>query len=212
MGDQNDRVVEVGKKKAELGKALMSREEVMENTGEERAKVQREINGRSKAQREAELNPEQRQALDALKAAKDSEERVKLYAKFADDFGLDALLSLIPELGDAGSSLISGVYLLFEAKRAGLDSKDYLKIVGLQAADFAVGAIPVLGDIADYFFKANKWSAKSFTQHTEELVRKAREAGVPEDQITKLTQSAEKLPQLLGKAVGLAGKVKKVAG
>jgi hypothetical protein len=150
---------------------------------------------------EAELTPLQREIMAKLRDAKSSEERVKVFAKFADDVGLDPLLSLVPALGDAGSSIVSGLYLLFEAKKADLGTFAYLKIIGLQAADFAVGAIPVVGDVADYFFKANKWSAKSFEKQTEELVEKACEAGVLEDKIAQLTQSAACLPQLAGKGV-----------
>jgi hypothetical protein len=157
---------------------------------------------------EEQLTPQQKEIMEKLRVAKSSEERVKLFAKVADDIGLDPLLSLIPELGDAGSSIVSGVYLLLEAKKAGLGTMSYLKIIGLQAADFAVGAIPVLGDVADYFFKANKWSAKSFEEQTQELIEKARKAGVSEDKIAKLNQSAEKWPQLAQKAVGLYAKHK----
>lgn len=161
---------------------------------------------------EAELTPLQREIMAKLRAAKSSEERVKVFGKFADDVGLDPLLSLVPALGDAGSSIISGLYLLFEAKKADLGTGAYLKIIGLQGVDFAVGAIPVVGDVADYFFKANKWSAKSFEKQTEELVEKARKAGVPEDKIQQLTESAARLPQLAGKGVEMYGKLNKLAG
>lgn len=155
-----------------------------------------------------ELTPQQQEIMEKLRAAKNSEERVKLFAVIADDIGLDPLISLIPELGDAGSSIVSGIYLLMEAKNAGLGAGAYLKIIGLQAADFAVGALPILGDAADYFFKANKWSGKSFENQTNELIEKARVAGVPEEKINKLKQSAEKWPQLGQKAVGLYAKHK----
>ncbi len=152
------------------------------------------------------LTPQQQEALKKLRDAKNSEERVKVFATVADDIGLDPLLSLIPELGDGGSSIVSGVYLLMEAKKADLGTGSYLKIIGLQAADFAVGAIPIAGDAADYFFKANKWSAKSFEDQTQEMIKKAREAGVSEEKIRQLTEKAEKWPQLANRAVGLYAK------
>ena len=158
---------------------------------------------------EASLTHQQKKALEELRVAKNSEERVKVFAKVADDIGLDPLISLVPELGDAGSSIVSGLYLLFEARKAGLGSMDYLKIIGLQGADIAVGAIPVIGDVADYFFKANKWSTKGFETKTKELVEKARKAGVPEDKIQQLMLSAERWPQMAQKAVGLYGRYKK---
>lgn len=167
-----------------------------------------EARERMRSEVERELTPQQKEIMEKLRAAKGSEERVRLFAQFADDIGLDPLLSLIPELGDGASSIVSGIYLLMEAKKAGLGTMTYLKIIGLQAADFAAGAIPVLGDVADYFFKANKWSSKSFEDQTKELVTKAREQGVPEEKIQILLQDAEKWPRLLGTAVGIAGRAK----
>lgn len=174
----------------------------------ESAKMERDV---LRKKVEEELTPKQKEILEQLRKAKGSEERVKVFATIADDFGLDALVSLIPELGDAGSSIVSGIYLLMEAKRAGLGKGAYLKIIGLQAADFAAGAIPVLGDAADYFFKANKWSGKSFEAQTRELVEKAREAGVPPEKIAMIQEGAAKWPKLAGKAVGMASKVKKLS-
>jgi hypothetical protein len=195
LGPQAKQSIEKGEKNKEAAASA-----VKERATSNREELKKEV--------ESELTPQQKEIMEKLRAAKSSEERVKVFAKFADDIGLDPLLSLIPELGDAGSSIVSGIYLLYEAKKADLGVGAYLKIIGLQAADFAVGAIPVLGDVADYFFKANKWSAKSFEQQTEELVAKARKAGVPEEKIQKLTESASRWPQLAGKAVGMYSKLK----
>ncbi|MDR0651492.1 MAG: DUF4112 domain-containing protein, partial [Candidatus Peribacteria bacterium] len=61
-----------------------------------------------------------------------------------------------------------------------------LKILGYQTADFAVGAIPILGDIADYFFKANKWSAKIFQKHFDKLQKRAIAQGISPADIEKM--------------------------
>lgn len=192
----------------EAGETPITREGAREVVGQKAKEARESV----KVEVEAELTPQQKEVMDKLKAAKGSEERVKVFAQIADDIGLDPLLSLIPELGDGASSIVSGIYLLMEAKKAGLGTMSYLKIIGLEAADFAAGAIPVLGDAADYFFKANKWSAKSFEEQTKELVDKARKAGVPEEKVQILLQDAEKWPKLASKAVGLAANAKKYAG
>jgi hypothetical protein len=173
------------------------------------------VTGMSKEQQEKmkgeakkELTPEQQEILERLRKAKNSEERVRLFGVIADDVGLEAVISLFPELGDGTSSTVSGLYLLYEAKNADLGIGAYLKIIGLEAADFAVGAVPLVGDALDVFFKANKWAGKSFEQQTEDLIKKAREAGVPEEKISILTQKAEKWPRLATKAVGLYSKAK----
>jgi Domain of unknown function (DUF4112) len=199
MGPDAAEAIKTGKESPITREA--ARGVVTEESTKQREKMRQEV--------ETKLSPEQQEILEKLRKATGSQERVKLFATFADDFGLDALVGLVPELGDAGSSIISGVYLLMEAKRAGLGATSYLKIIGLQAADMAVGAVPILGDAADYFFKANKWSGSSFEKNTQDLVEKARAAGVPEKDIQILTHSASKWPQLLLKGVGMAGKLKK---
>jgi hypothetical protein len=117
-----------------------------------------------------------------------------------DKYGLDFLLSLFSELGDAASSTVSGLYLLFEAKKAGLDTKSYLKIIGLQLADIFVGVVPIGGDALDYLFKANKLSAEEFTKKKTEVIAKAREMGMSETEIAQIEKDAKLLPQV-GKTI-----------
>jgi hypothetical protein len=140
-----------------------------------------------------ELTPQQQEIMSRLKSAKSAQDRVDTFATLADTYGLDALISLFPELGDLGSSGVAGLYLLYEAKNVGLSRTSMLKIVALQAMDVAIGAIPIVGDVADYFFKANKWSASSFEKQVESIKKEARKNGVPEDEIAKLDQGASKV-------------------
>ena len=58
-----------------------------------------------------------------------------------------------------------------------------------------------MGDIADYFFQANKWSNSYFEEQTKALEQKAREAGIDESRITQIREKAEKLPQIVKKVV-----------
>lgn len=210
MADQNEQKIEVQGKgpKMPLGVAMdMAEYAVKGKSAKERKMLGENLSATDKAKPEEgkdkkfNLTPQQKAIVERLNAAKNSEQRVKIFATIADDIGLDPLISLIPELGDAGSSVVSGLYLLYEAKKAGLGATSYLKIIGLQVADFFAGAIPVVGDIADYFFKANKWSSSSFEKKTQELVKEARKAGVPEEEIAKITASADKLPKLVNHAV-----------
>ena len=210
MADQNEKKIEVDAKgnKLPLGVAMDMAEYAVKGKSSKERKLLGEnlpendnakpLEGKDK---KINLTPQQKEIVQRLNAAKNSQQRVEIFATIADDIGLDPLISLIPELGDAGSSVVSGIYLLYEAKKAGLGASSYIKIIGLQVADFFAGAIPVAGDIADYFFKANKWSASSFEKKTKEIVEEARKAGVPEDEIAKITASADKLPQLVKGAV-----------
>jgi len=96
---------------------------------------------------------------------------------------------------------MSGFYLLYEGRKSGLSKKEMLKIACLQGADFAIGAIPVVGNIYDFFFKSNKFSEKYFVEKTEELIENAHSVGVPESEIEKIKMEAEKLPRCIEKAI-----------
>ena len=69
--------------------------------------------------------------------------------------GIDALIGLVPVLGDAAGVLLSS-YILVEAARMGA-SKGVLARMALNiAVEGLVGAIPILGDLFDAGFKANQ--------------------------------------------------------
>jgi hypothetical protein len=72
--------------------------------------------------------------------------------------GLDGLLGLLPGVGDIIGTLLS-VYVLFEAILIGVPKVTLLRMVANIALDTVVGAIPVLGDVFDVAWKANKKNA-----------------------------------------------------
>jgi len=69
--------------------------------------------------------------------------------------GLDGLLGLIPGVGDALGMLLS-TYILFEASSLGAPRTLLLRMVANIALDTLVGAIPIVGDLFDIAWKANK--------------------------------------------------------
>jgi hypothetical protein len=69
-------------------------------------------------------------------------------------FGLDPLLGLVPGLGDLTSPLFAGI-LLLHAVRMRIPRVVQLRMVINAAIDFAIGFIPVLGDLFDFGWKAN---------------------------------------------------------
>ena len=148
-----------------------------------------------------ELSDLQKEILSELSKTKGSEERVRRFGKIVDDYGVDALLGLFPAAGDVSSSLVSGIYLLMESKIADLDKGAMLRIIGLQTADAFVGLIPFVGDVADYFFKANKWSVRDFEKRTVEIEEKARELGCTEEQIANVRKKASELPRIVEKVI-----------
>lgn len=133
-----------------------------------------------------EINQEQLEILQKLVKSQSTKERVKLFWKVMDTYWVDAVVSLVPEFGDAWLSLVASSYLLVEWKRMWLRFIDMLKIIWYQSADILVWAVPLLWDIADYFFKANKWSAEIFEKHFEKLKKEALAKWVDAGEIAKI--------------------------
>jgi hypothetical protein len=69
-------------------------------------------------------------------------------------FGLDAVVGLIPGVGDAVGAAFSS-YILSEAARAGAPRSLLIKMAFNVAIDALFGAIPVVGDVFDVAWKAN---------------------------------------------------------
>ena len=69
-------------------------------------------------------------------------------------FGLDPILGLIPGLGDLTTPMFAGL-LLVHAVRMRLPRVVQLRMLMNAAIDLAVGAIPFVGDLFDFAWKAN---------------------------------------------------------
>jgi hypothetical protein len=85
-------------------------------------------------------------------------------------FGLDSLLGLIPVAGDVATG-IAGTYALATAIRLKLHPIAAVQIGWNLLFDTVIGAIPILGDIFDVFFKSN---TKNFMVIEKHLTRKAQ--------------------------------------
>lgn len=84
-------------------------------------------------------------------------------------FGLDPLLGIIPGLGDIVSLLLSG-YIIFIAFLMGLPSEKISKMITNVIADFLIGLVPLVGDVADVFYKANKKNLTIIHDHLGKTV------------------------------------------
>jgi hypothetical protein len=69
-------------------------------------------------------------------------------------FGYDAILGLIPGVGDVISGVIAS-YGLVAGVRLGAPAPVLLRMLGNVALDTIIGAIPILGDIFDIGWKGN---------------------------------------------------------
>jgi hypothetical protein len=79
-------------------------------------------------------------------------------------FGMDAIIGLIPGIGDACAALIS-FYFLYRGWEENLP-KRYLALMILNILiELTIGAIPILGDAFDVMFKANLRNYEILKQH-----------------------------------------------
>ena len=78
--------------------------------------------------------------------------------------GWDAVLGLIPGVGDAAGALLSG-YIVVQALRLGAPAPVLTRMLGNIATEALVGAVPFLGDVFDAAFKANARNARLLEQH-----------------------------------------------
>jgi hypothetical protein len=82
-------------------------------------------------------------------------------------FGLDPIIGLVPVAGDAVTFLISSGLLLIMV-RNGASGKVVVKMMGNILLDTIFGSIPIIGNIFDFFYKANNRNVRLLKEHYEE--------------------------------------------
>lgn len=100
------------------------------------------------------------------------------YSRVMDTYGGDVAAGLIPVLGDAATSIVSTGVQLYHARKAELPMSDQLHIFIRQLLDLGIGAIPIVGDIADYFYKSNVKAKDRFVAHFQQSLDHAQSAGI----------------------------------
>jgi hypothetical protein len=124
------------------------------------------------------MNTARSAVFDAIKTAgpsrQDAIARITLVAKLMDSafmipglnrrVGLDAVLGLVPGVGDALSAALAS-YIIWEARQLGLPRWKIARMIGNVAVDTAIGVIPFAGDVFDVFFKANQRNLRIIHDH-----------------------------------------------
>jgi hypothetical protein len=72
--------------------------------------------------------------------------------------GLDAVVGLVPGVGDAVSLAVSSL-LIVRAAQLGAPPELLSRLVAMQCLDLILGAVPILGDLVDAGYRANQRSA-----------------------------------------------------
>ncbi|TNE28774.1 MAG: DUF4112 domain-containing protein [Alphaproteobacteria bacterium] len=80
--------------------------------------------------------------------------------------GLDAVVGLVPVLGDIVTTAM-GAYLVWEGRNLGMPRWKLWRMAGNVAFDTAVGAVPVVGDAADFLFRSNTRNLKIIKKHLD---------------------------------------------
>jgi Domain of unknown function (DUF4112) len=79
-------------------------------------------------------------------------------------FGIDAIIGLIPGVGDTISATLSS-YLIWRAHKMGASKLTLLRMAGNTVLDTVVGSVPVFGDILDVKFRANRRNLELLRRH-----------------------------------------------
>jgi hypothetical protein len=88
-------------------------------------------------------------------------------------FGLDAIIGLIPGVGDISTPVFAGL-LLLQGVRMRLPLVVQARMVLNAAIDMLLGVVPILGDLADIGFKANLRNLALLERHARPGVPPAR--------------------------------------
>ncbi|HEX6307139.1 MAG TPA: DUF4112 domain-containing protein [Longimicrobiales bacterium] len=78
-------------------------------------------------------------------------------------FGIDPLLGLLPGGGDLAGGVLSG-YIILAAARLGAPPSVLVRMGANVMVDAIVGSIPLLGDLFDAGYKANRRNARLLEQ------------------------------------------------
>jgi Domain of unknown function (DUF4112) len=79
-------------------------------------------------------------------------------------FGLDPILGLVPGLGDVASPVFS-LFFVWHGFRLGVPKVVLARMVLNVLIDAGVGAIPIVGDLFDFGWKANAWNLALLERH-----------------------------------------------
>ena len=90
-------------------------------------------------------------------------------------FGLDALIGLVPGLGDTTTTLVS-FYILAAAVRYRVPKITMLRMGLNIAIDYLFGSLPFVGDVADAWFKSNQKNLDLLRKRATVSADQAREA------------------------------------
>ncbi len=104
-------------------------------------------------------------------------ERLDKFSRFTDssiglpftkfNIGVEAVIGLLPVVGDLAGLAMSG-YVLLEAQKVGASKDVKLRMLRNMGIDFVGGLLPVFGDAFDAVYKANTRNTRLLRNYLEE--------------------------------------------
>lgn len=88
-------------------------------------------------------------------------------------FGVDAVLGLVPVLGDT-LSLFPSLYILAKGHRLGASSQAQGRMLFNICVDYVIGMVPVIGDLFDFGWRANIRNARILREELGPANKKGR--------------------------------------
>jgi hypothetical protein len=88
-------------------------------------------------------------------------------------FGLDAIVGLIPGLGDTATTIVS-LYILAAGVRYRVSKATLLRMGFNIAVDYFIGAIPLVGDLFDAAWKSNQMNVELLRRRATVSAAEAR--------------------------------------
>lgn len=83
---------------------------------------------------------------------------------FGFKFGLDPIIGLVPGAGDVVAAAL-GLYIIWIGWQMQLPGIQLVRMVVNLLLDLIIGTLPVVGDIADFFYKSNTKNLEILKQH-----------------------------------------------
>lgn len=80
--------------------------------------------------------------------------------------GLDAIIGLVPILGDLVTTAL-GAYVVWEARNLDMPKWKIWRMGGNVAFDTVIGLVPFVGDAADFLFRSNSKNLKIIKKHLD---------------------------------------------
>ena len=81
-------------------------------------------------------------------------------------FGLDAIVGLIPVLGDLITTAM-GAWIVWEARNLGMSKFQIARMAANVGVDSLLGIVPFVGDAFDFFFRSNTRNLKIIKKHLD---------------------------------------------